>query len=91
MVTMTFELQETWRRDANPKQMGEFLHWTSPSLEKPRHAAHVYESLGKWEWYAFPPMGHQADAQGKEPTEEAAKKAARTALYVMATGWPPRA
>lgn len=90
MVTMTFELHEAWRRGVDhgkyqARYDGEALFWTSPSLEKPTMAAHVYESLGRWEWYVFGPTGHQADEQGKEPTEAGAKEAARRALYDMAS------
>lgn len=82
-IIMTFELVETWVRRPKP-QMGEFLFWSSPSRARPDTAAHVYESLGMWVWYALTPTGHQADRQGKELTVEKAKAAALDALRSFA-------
>ena len=87
MISMTFELLGKWTPDDGShenKYYGEALFWASPSLRRPKSAAHVYESLGKWEWYVFGPMAHQADWQGKEPTMEKAKAAAELALLELA-------
>ena len=87
-ITMTFELLEQWI--TRPGQPGEMLYWANPNREKPDTAAHVYESLGKWEWYAFPPAATQATSMGRELTALAAREAAMRALLMIATGWPVR-
>ena len=82
-VKIEFELDETW--SSMPQGNGEGMYWTSPSHifevttvagYRGGLAAHVYASLGRWEWYAFTPTGTQASKQGKEDTVEEAKAAA---------------
>jgi len=69
MVTMRFTLDEEWKADDGKRDShydGEALFWACPARgHRQDIAAHVYQSLGKWEWYVFTPTDHGAFTQGK--------------------------